>query len=704
MPTPTPPTPSASPLQESQPAAFAKVLVANRGEIARRICRTLREMGLATVAVYSDADRDAPHAAEADEAVRLGPAPSAESYLDQDAVLAAARATGAEAIHPGYGFLAENADFAERCAEAGLVFVGPSPAAIRAMADKAAARALAAKLGVPVIDGFSLGGLDAEAIRRQAEALGFPVLIKAAAGGGGKGMRAVADASDLGAAVAAAAREAEAAFGDGSLLIERLVEAPRHVEIQVLGDAHGHVVHCFERDCSVQRRHQKVFEECPSPAVDAELRQRMGEAAVTLARAVDYRGAGTVEFLLAEGVGSAQGGASGEFFFLEMNTRLQVEHPVTEAVTGLDLVRLQIEIARGLPLGFDQGDLELSGHAVEARLYAEDPAADFLPVTGTVDLWAPPELPGLRIDSGVEQGSEVTIHYDPMLAKVIARGRDRAEALRRLRRGLAELAVGGLTTNRDFLRLALDHDAFHRGEVDTAFIDRHLPSSARAWPLPGRILELHAVAATLHLWHRRRQQPGPVPAGIPSGWRNNRWRPQEQAFDSGAGQRIVVRYVALGNDRFTIDVTIGENGSGENEPAGLAVRLVEVDGGGLTVEVDGVRRRFQIGGGANRLAVHGLGRVSELTLVPRFPERQAAAVAGGCAAPMTGRVVEVKVAAGDRVAAGDPLVILEAMKMEHRLEAQADGVVEAVRARSGQMVDPDEVLVVVVPVDGDPLT
>ncbi len=691
MPTPTPPTPNPSPVQEIQPATFGKVLVANRGEIARRICRTLREMGLATVAVYSDADRGAPHAAEADEAVRLGPAPSVESYLDQDAVLAAARATGAEAIHPGYGFLAENADFAERCAEAGLVFVGPSPAAIRAMADKAAARALAAKLGVPVIDGFSLAGLDAEAVRGRADALGFPVLIKAAAGGGGKGMRAVADASDLAAAVAAAAREAEAAFGDGALLIERLVEAPRHVEIQVLGDAHGHVVHCFERDCSVQRRHQKVFEECPSPAVDAELRQRMGEAACALARAVDYRGAGTVEFLLAEG-----GGSSGEFFFLEMNTRLQVEHPVTEAVTGLDLVRLQIEIARGLPLGFDQGDLELSGHAVEARLYAEDPAADFLPVTGTVDLWAPPELPGLRIDSGVEQGSEVTIHYDPMLAKVIARGRDRAEALRRLRRGLAELAVGGLTTNRDFLRLALDHDAFRRGEVDTAFIDRHLPSSARALPLPGRVLELHAVAATLHLWHRRRQQPGPVPAGIPSGWRNNRGRPQEQAFDAEAGERLVVRYVDSGTDRFTVDVAIGESSSTD-----LSVRLVEVGAGRLAAEVDGVRRRFRIGGGASRLSVHGLGRVSELTLVPRFPERQAAAVAGGCAAPMTGRVVEVKVAAGDRVTAGDPLVILEAMKMEHRLEAQADGVVEAVHARAGQMVDPDEVLVVVVPVDDE---
>ena len=684
----TSPTPDAT---RAEPPTFRKVLVANRGEIARRIFGTLREMGLATVAVFSDADRDAPHVAEADEAVRLGAAPSAESYLNQEAVIAAARATGAEAIHPGYGFLAENAGFAERCAEAGLAFVGPSPEAIRAMGDKAAAKALAARIGVPVVDGFSLDGLGAETIRRRAEELGFPLLIKAAAGGGGKGMRAVAEPPELDAALAAAAREAEAAFGDGSLLIERLIEAPRHVEVQVLGDTHGQVVHCFERDCSVQRRHQKVFEECPSPAVGGELRQRMGEAACALARAVGYRGAGTVEFLLTGG---------GDFFFLEMNTRLQVEHPVTEAVTGLDLVRLQIEIAQGLSLGFEQNDLELSGHAVEARLYAEDPAGDFLPATGTVDLWAPPELPGLRIDSGVEQGSEVTIHYDPMLAKVIAHGRDRAEALRRLHRGLAELAVGGLATNRDFLLAALDHDAFRRGDVDTAFIDRHLPAPVRVWSVPAEVLELHAVAATLDLFHHRRRQPSPVPAGVPSGWRNNPWRPQEQTFERAAGERITVRYscTATGShdDRFTVDVIAGEDAS-----TGRWVELVEVRDGRLIAVVDGVRRRFRIGHGSRRLSVHGLGRVSELAPVPRFPELKAAAVAGGCAAPMTGRVVEVKVAEGDRVRAGDLLVILEAMKMEHRLEAQADGVVQAVHAEAGQMVDPDEILVVVVPIDDE---
>ena len=669
---------------------FHKVLVANRGEIARRIFRTLREMGLATVAVFSDADRDAPHVAEADEAVRVGPAPSAESYLDQEAVIAAAKAVGADAIHPGYGFLAENAGFAERCSAAGLVFIGPSPEAIRRMGNKAEAKALAAEVGEPVVDGFSLDGLDADTVRRKVDDLGFPVLIKAVAGGGGKGMRVVSEPSDLDAALTAAAREAEGAFGDGALLVERYVAAPRHVEIQVLGDAHGHIVQLFERDCSVQRRHQKVFEESPSPAVDTELRTRMGEAAVALARAVGYQGAGTVEFLLE---------ASGAFFFLEMNTRLQVEHPVTEAVTGLDLVRLQIEVAQGLPLGFEQGDLELSGHAIEARLYAEDPDNDFLPATGTVSLWAKPELPGLRIDSGVEQGDRVTVHYDPLLAKVIAHGRDRAEALRRLHRGLSELAVGGLVTNRELLLAVLEHDAFRRGEVDTAFLDRHLPAAARARAVDAEVLGLHAVAAMLHLFERRRQRPGPVPAGVPSGWRNNRWRPQEQAFEHAEG-RLTVRYLALGDDRFTIDVALTDDqGELQHRARELAGRLIEARDGRLTAEVDGVRRRFRIGSSQHGLAVHGLGRVSELTLVPRFPPRQVSAVAGGCAAPMTGRVVEVLVAEGDRVTAGATLVVLEAMKMEHRLQAQADGVVQAVHAEAGQMVDPDEVLVVVTPLD-----
>lgn len=665
-------------------AEFQKVLVANRGEIARRIFRTLREMGLETVAVFSDADRDAPHVAEADEAVRLGPAPSSASYLNEDAVLAAAKAVGADAIHPGYGFLAENAGFAARCSEEGLIFIGPSPEAIRRMGNKAEAKALAVQVGVPTLEGFEVDGLDEDEIGGKARALGYPLLIKAVVGGGGKGMRIVREPSELSAALGSAAREAASAFGDGSLLVERYLDSPRHVEIQVLGDAQGNLVHCFERDCSVQRRHQKVFEECPSPAVSPELRQRMGEAALALAWAVEYRGVGTVEFLLE---------ASGEFFFLEMNTRLQVEHPVTEAVTGLDLVQLQVEIAQGMPLGFGQEGLALSGHAIEARLYAEDPQKDFLPATGTVSLWAVPEMPGLRIDSGVEQGVQVGIHYDPMLAKVIAHGRTRAEALERLHRGLAEFAVGGLVTNLEFLLAVLEHDAFRQGEVDTAFLEQHLPPAMRARPVAPKILELHAIAATLHLFRQQKGRLSPVPSGVPAGWRNNRWRPQEQNFEH-AGEHFTVRYVSHERERFTFDVRLAGRDVEER-----AVWLVAVGDGAMVVEVAGVRRRFRIGsqGPGNDLAVHGLGRVTELTRVPRFPARQKVAVVGGCAAPMTGRVVRVLVAEGDTVAAGTSLVILEAMKMEHQIQAQVDGVVQRVHVAEGQMVDPDDVLVVVTP-------
>ena len=676
---------------------FHKVLVANRGEIARRIVRTLRRMGLASVAVFSDADRRSPHVAEADEAVRLGPAPSAESYLCHDAVIRAARAVGAGAIHPGYGFLAENADFAARCLTEGLVFIGPTPEAIRRMGNKAEAKALARTLGVPTLEGFDVEGLGGEALHRAADGLGYPLLIKAAAGGGGKGMRAVHEPSELEEAVASARREAMAAFGDGALLAERLLVSPRHVEIQILGDVHGRVVHLFERDCSVQRRHQKVFEESPSPAVDGVLRQRLGEAAVELARAVEYRGAGTVEFLLDVGRGR-----DAAFYFLEMNTRLQVEHPVTEAVTGLDLVRLQVEVALGLPLGFGQDEIALSGHAIEARLYAEDPANEFLPATGRVALWEPPELPGLRIDSGIEAGSEVGIHYDPMLAKVIAHGTSREEARRRLYRGLSELAVGGLATNRDFLLAVLEHEVFCRGEATTAFVERHLPAGERSSAQGESVLGLHALAATLALFARRKAVGSPVPKGIAPGWRNNRWRGQEQVFErigAGEGERLEVRYVAHGEHRFTFELPAGVGDDDETSWCSVAVELVEQGTGGLVIEVDGIRRRFRFAmHGAEdqrRVTVHGLGRVSELLAVPRFPERQAAAVAGGCAAPMTGKVIEVMVAEGDRVEAGDTLVVLEAMKMEHRLRAEADGVVEAVHVEVGQMVDPDMVLVVI---------
>ena len=674
-----------------------KVLVANRGEIARRIFRTLRDMGLATVAIFSDVDEDAPHAHEAGEAVRLGPDP--RSYLDHDAVIAAARAVGADAVHPGYGFLAENADFAERCENEGLIFIGPTPEAIRAMAQKGQAKALASEAGVPILDGFPLEGLGDDEIPARAAALGYPLLVKAVAGGGGKGMRQVASPEDLADALAGAAREAQNAFGNGALMVERLLTEPRHVEVQVLADAHGHVIHLFERDCSVQRRHQKIFEEAPCPVVGDALRSRLGDAAVALARAVGYRGAGTVEFLLDR---------DGAFYFLEMNTRLQVEHPVTEAITGLDLVRLQVEIAQGRPLELRQDDVRFDGHAVEARLYAEDPARDFLPATGTVTLWHEPEVPGLRIDAGVETGTVVGPHYDPMLAKVIAHGRDRGEAVRRLHRGLSELAVAGPITNRDFLLAVLEQDDFRRGDVHTGFVAQHTDVLQ-----PSRnpeILDLHALAATVWLIHERRGS-GVVPPGVPAGWRNNRWRAQEQVFEGVAGA-LTVSYVVMGQDHLKMDV---HREAAMPEPGQSPGREVHwhVQGDVLVLEVDGVRRRFRVaaagappvhgelGPAGRRLWVHGLGRTSELKALSRFPERLGSAAAGGCVAPMTGKVVALEVAAGDRVSAGDTLVILEAMKMEHRLTAHVDGVVERVGVDVGQMVDPDQIMVVVTPTEGE---
>ncbi len=702
---------------------ISKVLIANRGEISRRIQRTLRQMGIASVAVFSDADRDAPHVSEADEAVHIGPAPSVESYLNIDAVISAAKAVGADAIHPGYGFLAENPELAERCEQEGLVFIGPSADAIRQMGDKAAAKAIAERVGVPTLEGFSVDGLTEDKVKARAEEMGYPLLLKATAGGGGKGMRRVGSGDELADALVSAEREAEAAFGDGSLLVEPWLESVRHVEVQVFGDAHGKVVHFFERDCSVQRRHQKVIEEAPSPAVDSELRRRMGEAAVALAQAVDYRGAGTVEFLL---------DAEGAFYFLEMNTRLQVEHPVTEAITGLDLVRLQLEVAQGSPLGFNTEDLEIRGHAVEVRLYAEDPTRDFLPSTGRICLWKVPVIPGVRVDSGIELGQEIGIHYDPMLAKVIASGSNRPEALRRLRRALDGLAVGGVVTNRRLLASVLAHESFERGEADTGFLEANPPQDGldekTDEQTDAQVAELHAIAATLRLVHLRRGLPSPIPSGLPTAWRNNRWRPQEQIFIDGERCWVVLyqpcdqedggfQVQAFAVEPSQLSPSLGIDPLVDPERPTRRARYIPGDdirgddirendvgddGPEWVIEIDGVRRRFAIAvetiGSASpkqRHWIHGLGRTSSWIEAPRFPEQRGAETAGGCLAPMTGKIIEVPVQVGDLVSAGDSLVVLEAMKMEHRLTAHADGRVTAVRVEVGQMVDPDEVMVVV---------
>ncbi len=648
-----------------------KVLVANRGEIARRIFRACRALGFETVAVYADPDREAPFVREADEAVYIGSPVTGGSFLAFDAILHAAALTGADAVHPGYGFLAENADFAEACERQGLCFVGPPVAAIRAMGTKIEAKTIAQNAGVPIIPGFSAAGLSDEEIVRKARQLRFPLLVKASAGGGGKGMRRVDSPEALAAALAPARREAQAAFGDDTLLIERYIEHPRHIEIQIFGDQHGNIVHLFERECSIQRRYQKIIEEAPSPFVNDVLRERMGAAAVALARSLGYYSAGTVELVVDR---------DGNFYFLEVNTRLQVEHPVTEEITGIDLVQLQFSVAQGEPLPFAQEDLCISGHAIEARLYAEDPEHDFLPSTGTLAVWQPRPGIGVRYESGVEAGCAVTIHYDPMLAKIIARGSHRTQAIRRLRTALASLRVHGVRTNRDFLLAILDHPEFAAGATDTHFIPRHFPTFSRHQA--GQTDRLHALAAAL--WEQaERRRSSPVLRSLPSGWRNNPSQRQWCEYATGA-DTVRVEYRVL--ERGEVEALV--NGAPHN------ARIVSADGAGIALEVDQVRRYFEVVAQGEWRYVDSVLGSSALRELPRFPEPQSERVEGGCSAPMPGRIIDVRVRAGDRVHRGDVLVILEAMKMEHEVRAPTDGVVREVRVEVGQQVEAGSLLVV----------
>ena len=654
-----------------------KLLIANRGEIAARIMRTCADMGIETVAVFSDADADAPFVRQADEAVRIGPAPSAESYLRVDRILEAAKRTGADAIHPGFGFLAENADFAQAVEDAGLVFVGPSPDAIRAMGSKQRAKKIAQDAGVPVIPGYDGADQDPAVLAAEAKKVGFPVLVKASAGGGGKGMRVVRDEGGLMAAIEGAKREAKSSFGDDTLLIEKYVERPRHVEIQILGDQHGELVHLFERECSIQRRHQKIIEEAPSPVVDPGMRAQMGEAAVKLAKAIGYHNAGTVEMIVAP---------DGAFYFLEVNTRLQVEHPVTEAITDVDLVELQIRVARGEELPLDQEMVThmASGHALECRIYAEDPSQDFLPQSGRILEWDVPSRDWLRVDAGVESGSEVSIHYDPMLAKVITWGAARIDAVERMIWALRRLSVQGIRTNREFLITVLRHEAFLAGELHTHFIEEHLSDGASGAE-PGLVRDA-ALAACLHDQANRAR---PLPS-VRSGFRNNRFVDQELAF-SHDDVPVVVRYADLGQDRFRASVTVGDDG-----PVVTHVRRVAHAGASLTFEDEaGHRQRARVLSAGEVRHVMIDGRDVRLDVVPRFPDRSSESAADGAFAPMPGQIVEVLVSEGEAVTTGKTLVIMEAMKMEHSIGAPHDGVVAEVRVKKGAQVDEGEVLVVV---------
>jgi 3-methylcrotonyl-CoA carboxylase alpha subunit len=652
---------------------FDKILIANRGEIACRVIVTARRMGIATVAVYSDADAKARHVAMADEAVHIGPAPATESYLQADKIIAAAKATGANAIHPGYGFLSENPDFAEAVETAGLVFIGPPAAAIRAMGLKDAAKLAMEKAGVPVVPGYHGGNQDADFLAAEADRIGYPVLIKARAGGGGKGMRLVEAPKEFAAALEGAQREAEASFGDPACLIEKFITRPRHIEIQIFGDSHGNAVHLFERDCSLQRRHQKVIEEAPAPGMTEEVREAMCRAAVDAAKAIGYQGAGTVEFI-ADG---SDGLHADRFWFMEMNTRLQVEHPVTEAITGLDLVELQLRAAAGEPLPFAQGDLRINGHAFEARIYAEDVPKGFLPATGVLDYLSFPaasefEFSSIRIDSGLREGDEISPFYDPMIAKLIVHGSDRTEALNRLSVALGECHIAGTTTNLAFLGALARHEGFARGEVDTGLIGRDIDILMNNDP-PGE--EVSALAALARLGLHQRSG-GADPWDKLKGWRH--WSEAEDyvelEFDGASLERKIV---TLGYDRYRIE--------GGDQP--LEIAIIDPEGIRIRFSSQSVQRDAVVFHKNSTITVFFDGQSFAYRVLDPL-DGSGDVEAGGdvIASPMPGQVKRVRAKAGQMVAKGDALIILEAMKMEHTLTAPRDGKIAEIFAAEGEQV------------------
>jgi 3-methylcrotonyl-CoA carboxylase alpha subunit len=644
---------------------FAKILIANRGEIACRVIRTARHLGIATVAVYSKVDAGALHVEMADAAYCIGPAAVRESYLNIRAIIEAAKASGAEAVHPGYGFLSENADFAEACAAANLIFIGPSPAAMRAMGSKAAAKALMQAHGMPVVPGYH--GDDQEPARLLAEAarLGWPVLIKASAGGGGRGMRVVAKAEEFPAALDSAKREAKAAFGDDSVLLERYLDRPRHIEMQVFGDGHGNVVHLYERDCSIQRRHQKIIEEAPAPGLDPAMRREMGAAAVAAARAVGYVGAGTVEFIVEDG----------RFYFMEMNTRLQVEHPVTEAVTGLDLVEWQLRVAAGETLPLRQEQIVLAGHAIEARLYAESPERGFLPATGMLHCLRLPPPETARVDAGIRQGDAVTPFYDPLIAKIIVRGEDRASARARLARARVERAPLGFAANLAFLARAVADPEFAAGPVDTGFVERR---RAALLPSPQPVPDVARAAAALQLLLQQCSDARErrTPWAAVDGWRLNL---------GAAPQRLLLR---RDGEEPAVEATATADGwrlqLGERCCYATAKRV----DGRLVVTLDGIALALIVLQHGPEIGVFHHGANWRFEIVDALaPPADANAGAGRLTAPMPGRVIELLVAPGAAVRRGQPMMVIEAMKMEHVIAAPRDGVVETVRYAAGDLVE-----------------
>ena len=662
----------------ARPRPIASLLIANRGEIALRVMRTAKRMGLRVIAVYSDADAEAMHVAAADMAIRIGPAPARESYLNIPAIIDAARVAGADAIHPGYGFLAENADFARACETAGLVFVGPPASAIAMMGDKSRARGLAAAAGVPVVPGYDGSDQTSQRIAQAAEAIGYPVMLKPAAGGGGKGMRIVATSAELGPALESARREAETAFGDGRMIVEKYLAAPRHIEVQVFADHAGRTIHLFERDCSIQRRHQKVIEEAPASGLSIPLREKLRQAAIACAKSCAYVGAGTVEFLVADD----------HFYFMEMNTRLQVEHTVTEAVTGLDLVEWQLRIAAGEDLPLAQEAIAVTGHAVEARLCAEDPETDFLPQTGRLaHLRLPDALPGIRVDTGVRQGGDIPVHYDSLIAKIVSHGATRAEAINRLSAGLAATEIAGVTSNRRLLAAITAHPAFKAGNIDTNFIQQHARDLLGLKPQPDeRILALASLAAL----RRAESDAAHIdPADPHSPWMlTNGWRlgtfaaSSLQLHANGIIHKIAIQYRDGGYDMLIAGKTVAVSGSLTGAGA-LAANIGDLRLHGRAI-FDGGRMTLFSGGREYLFTIDN----------PYRPAAGRTADAGHLTSPMPGVVVAVVAAAGQKVSKGAALVVIEAMKMEHTLAAPRDGLVKVLNVKVGDRVVAGEELVV----------
>ena len=645
-----------------------KILIANRGEIASRIIKTCKKMGIYTAVVFSDADENSDFVKEADEAIRIGGNQPNESYLDQDKIISASKSVGADAIHPGYGFLSENESFARRCLTENIIFIGPHPEAILAMGSKIGAKIIMQKAGVPVIPGYNGDNQEVEVLKSEALKIGFPVLLKASAGGGGKGMRVVREESELLKSIEAAKRESKNAFGDDRLLIEKYFDSSRHIEIQIFGDKHQNYLHFGERECSIQRRHQKVIEESPSPILTPEKRAEMGMAAVKAAEAIQYDNAGTVEFIYTD---------KDEFYFLEVNTRLQVEHPVTEMVTGFDLVELQIKVAQGEPIGIAQEEVNFTGHAVECRLYAEDPKNSYLPVTGKILHWNAQEIEGIRYDSGVSSNSVIDVFYDPMIAKIISYGKNRIEAIHKLEYAMKKLVVLGLTTNKEFLSEVLAHPNFKSGAFDTSFLTNQFQFNSNA---KSENLYQFVVAALSWQWQQRKMQKK-ILQEVPQGWRNNFYQPQTTSFKFE--ENIIQVKFFFQNNQLEIQV-LDER---------FLVKNITINSTQISLEINSVKRTFTVVEDEQNFYLHQM-NFGSLTLakVQRFVEPNSVVERGGYISPMPGQVIEIAIKPGDKVIKGQTLLILLSMKMENAIEAMEDGVVEEIFVEKNAFVEADSLM------------